>query len=120
MKRNEPFLDYLYRVQYSPERTGMTYVDPETGQRVPLTSDHPYYLSEAFMHERWFVGSPDEVADRIVAWQPRLKLDTLLFHARLPGMTLRRGVEEVETMLKKVAPRVREKIAAHNAKLTTA
>lgn len=117
MKRYDEFLNYLYRIQYSPERTGMTYVDPETGQRVPLTGDHPYYLSEAFLHERWFVGSPEEVADRIVAWQPRLKIDTLLFHARLPGMTFQRGVEELELFLTQVAPRVREKIAVHNGKV---
>src|SRR5690606_18502685 len=111
MKKYDPFLDYLYRVQYSPERTGMTYADPETGERLPLTSDHPYYLSEAFMHERWFVGSPDDIADRVAAWQPRLKLTTLLFHARLPGMTLKQGVEEVELFMRAVAPRIREKIA---------
>jgi alkanesulfonate monooxygenase SsuD/methylene tetrahydromethanopterin reductase-like flavin-dependent oxidoreductase (luciferase family) len=114
MKRYDEFLNYLYRVQYSPERTGMTYVDADTGERLPLTADHPYYLSEPFMHERWFVGSPDEIAERIVAWQPRLKLDTLLFHARLPGMSLKRGVEEVELFLTEVAPRIRTRIAAHN------
>jgi alkanesulfonate monooxygenase SsuD/methylene tetrahydromethanopterin reductase-like flavin-dependent oxidoreductase (luciferase family) len=120
MKRYEPFLDYLYRVQYSPERTGMTYLDQQTGQRVALTKDHPYYLSEAFLRERWFLGSPEEIADEIVAWQPRLKLDTLLFHARLPGMTLERGIDEVKQMLEAVAPRVREKITAHNARIQSA
>src|SRR3546814_16378546 len=92
----------------------MTYFDAPTGERLPLTADHPYYLSEPFMHERWFVGSPDEIAERIVAWQPRLNLDTLLFHARLPDMSLKRGVEEVELFLTEVAPRVRPRSAAHN------
>lgn len=117
MARYEPFLNYLYRVQYSPERTGMTYVDPATGQRAPLTLDHPYYLSEAFLRERWFLGSPEEVAEQIVAWQPRLKLNTLLFHARLPGMSLRQGVEAVELFMGKIAPLVRERIAAHNRRV---
>jgi len=120
MRRYEPFLDYLYRVQYSPERTGMSYLDRDTGQRIPLTKDHPYYLSEAFLRERWFLGAPEEIADDIVAWQPRLKVDTLLFHARLPGMSLERGIAEVKLMLEKVAPRVREKLTAHNGRVLSA
>lgn len=114
LDRHDEFLNYSYRVQYSPERTGMTYVNPETGQRDPLTKDHPYYLSVPFAQERWWIGSPEEVADSIVAWQPRLRLNVISFHPRLPGMSVKRGLEELEVMMKQVAPRVREKIAAIN------
>jgi len=114
LDRHDEFLNYTYRVQYSPERTGMTYLDAETGQRVPLTKDHPYYLSVEFARERWWIGTPEEVADSIVAWQPRLKLDVITFHPRFPGMSIERGIQELETVMKHVVPRVREKIAAIN------
>ncbi|MDB5714833.1 MAG: hypothetical protein JWO15_2230 [Sphingomonadales bacterium] len=115
LDRHAEYLDFSYRVQYSPERTGMTYVDPETGQRLPLTKDHPYYLSVDFARERWWIGSPEEVADSIVAWQPRLKLDVITFHPRFPGMSIKRGVQELEIVMTEVAPRVRARIAAINA-----
>ena len=47
MKRHQPFIDQVYRVQYAPERTGQTYVDPATGERKPLTGDNPLYLPQA-------------------------------------------------------------------------
>ena len=47
IKRHKPYIDHVYRVQYAPERTGQTYIDPATGERKPLTGDNPLYLSEA-------------------------------------------------------------------------
>ena len=112
MARNRPALDHVYRLQYAPERTKASWVDPASGQKVPLTSDHPYYLSEHFVRERWFVGAPEAIADAISSWQPRLNLDRLLFHPLQPGMALKDAVADLECVAKIVAPRVREKLAA--------
>ncbi len=114
LRRHKDGLDFMYRVQYSPERTGMTYVDPATGQRAPLTADNPHYLSQAYVQERWWLGSPDEVADSIVEWQHRLKLDVIRFNPRYPGLSVKDGLAEVELMMTKVAPRVRERLAHIN------
>ncbi|MBL8675383.1 MAG: LLM class flavin-dependent oxidoreductase [Rhodospirillales bacterium] len=106
------YLDHVYRVQYAPERTGLTVRDSATGQRRPLAGDDPYYLSEAFMRERWFLGAPDEIAGQIAAWQRRMRLEHLIFHPRQPGMSLREAVDCVAAVAGRVMPRVRTLLSA--------
>ncbi|MBV8188249.1 MAG: LLM class flavin-dependent oxidoreductase [Alphaproteobacteria bacterium] len=110
VKRHQPYLDHVYRVQYAPERTGQTYVDPATGERKPLTGDNPLYLSEAFMQARWFLGTPAEVAAKMLDWLPRFELQHLIFQARQPGMSLRQAVDSLEAFAKGVMPMVRTKL----------
>ena len=112
MRRHKPYIDHVYRVQYAPERVGLTYIDPATRERRPLTSDNPYYLSETFMQERWFLGAPAEVAEKIIAWQSRLGLDHLIFQPRPPGMPLRQAVDELEAIAKGVLAVVRHRLAS--------
>jgi alkanesulfonate monooxygenase SsuD/methylene tetrahydromethanopterin reductase-like flavin-dependent oxidoreductase (luciferase family) len=100
IKRHQPYLDHVYRVQYAPERTGQTYLDPATGERKPLTGDNPHYLSEAFMQDRWFLGTPAEVAAKMISWLPRLAFDHLIFQARQPGMSLRHAISDLEEIAK--------------------
>jgi alkanesulfonate monooxygenase SsuD/methylene tetrahydromethanopterin reductase-like flavin-dependent oxidoreductase (luciferase family) len=111
MRRHQTYLDHVYRVQYAPERTGMTYRDAGTGERRPLTGDNPYYLSEAFLQDRWFVGSPEEIAAKIVAWMPRLKVRHLIFQARQPGMSLREAVDNLAMIAGRAMPIVRQRLA---------
>jgi alkanesulfonate monooxygenase SsuD/methylene tetrahydromethanopterin reductase-like flavin-dependent oxidoreductase (luciferase family) len=110
MKRHQPFIDHVYRVQYAPERTGQTYVDAATGERKPLTGDNPLYLSEDFMQARWFVGTPGDIAAKMVDWLPRFTLDHFIFQARQPGMTLHHAVDSLEAIAKGVLPVVRAKL----------
>lgn len=112
IKRHQPYLDHVYRVQYAPERTGQTWIDPATGERKPLTNDNPHYLSEAFMQDRWFLGTPAEVAAKMVSWLPRLALDHVIFQARQPGMSLRHAVDSLEAIAKGVIPAVGDGLAA--------
>jgi alkanesulfonate monooxygenase SsuD/methylene tetrahydromethanopterin reductase-like flavin-dependent oxidoreductase (luciferase family) len=115
MHRHKPFIDHVYRVQYAPERVGLSYVDPASGERKPLTGDNPYYLSEAFMQERWLLGTPAEIAAKIVKWQPRLDLDHLIFTPRPPGMSLKQAVGELETIAKEVIPAVTKGLTSPSA-----
>jgi alkanesulfonate monooxygenase SsuD/methylene tetrahydromethanopterin reductase-like flavin-dependent oxidoreductase (luciferase family) len=110
MKRHQPFIDHVYRVQYAPERTGQTYLDPATGERIPLTGDSPYYLSEAFMQARWFLGTPGDIAAKMIEWLPRFELEHFIFQARQPGMSLRHAVDSLEAIAKGVLPAVRAKL----------
>ena len=96
MKRHQPFIDEVYRDQYKPERVGLSYIEKTSGERRPLTSDNPYFLSEEFMQDRWLLGTPAEIAAKIVKWQPRLGMDHLIFTPRPPGMPLRQAVDELE------------------------
>lgn len=100
MKRHQPFIDEVYRVQYKPERVGLSYVDKTTGERKPLASDNPYFMSEEFMQERWFLGTPDDIARKITAWQARLDVDHIIFQPRPPGMPLRQAVDEIGALAK--------------------
>ena len=112
IKRHEPFIDHVYRVQYAPERTGQTYVDPATGERKPLTGDNPLYpLSEAFMQDRWFLGTPAEIAAKMLEWLPRFALEHFIFQARQPGMSLRQAVDSLEALAKDVLPVVRARLS---------
>jgi alkanesulfonate monooxygenase SsuD/methylene tetrahydromethanopterin reductase-like flavin-dependent oxidoreductase (luciferase family) len=106
MKRHQPFIDVVYRVQYKPERIGLTYIDRETKERKPLTSDHPHFMSEAFMQERWLLGTPEDIAARLATWQPRLGMDHLIFTPRPPGMSLKQAVDEIEAIAKGVLSRI--------------
>jgi alkanesulfonate monooxygenase SsuD/methylene tetrahydromethanopterin reductase-like flavin-dependent oxidoreductase (luciferase family) len=102
MKRHQTYIDEVYRVQYKPERVGLSYFDKETGERKPLTSDNPYFMSEEFMQERWFLGTPADIAKKIAEWQPRLGMDHLIFTPRPPGMPLKQAVDELEMITKVV------------------
>jgi len=107
IKRHQPFIDEVYRVQYKPERVGLSYIDKVTGERKPLTSDNPYFMSEEFMQERWLLGTPQDIAAKIAQWQPRLGMDHLIFTPRPPGMSLRQAIDELETIAKGVMPALR-------------
>ncbi len=111
IERHKPFLDHVYRVQYAPERTGQTYLDPATGERKPLTGDNPLYLSQDFMQARWFLGTPDDIAAKMIEWLPRFKLDHFIFQARQPGMSLRQAVDSLEAIAKGALPLVRARLA---------
>jgi len=108
IKRHKPYIDHVYRVQYAPERTGQTYIDPATGERKPLTGDNPLYLSEGFMQDRWFLGTPAEIAAKMIEWLPRFSLKHFIFQGRQPGMTLRHAVDSLEALAKDVLPVVRK------------
>lgn len=112
MRRNQRYLDHVYRVQYAPERTGLTFRDAGTGERRPLTGDNPWYLSEGFMQERWFLGTPEAIAAKIADWQPRLGLQHLIYHPRQPGMPLAEAVGNLEAVAREVMPRLRALLAA--------
>ncbi len=115
MKRHQPFIDQVYRVQYKPERIGLSYVDKATGERKPLTSDNPYFMSEEFMQERWLLGTPADIARKIVDWQPRLGMDHIIFQPRPPGMSLRQAVDEIDAIAKGVMPAVEKAFRSPSA-----
>jgi len=99
-------LDLVYRQQYAPSRTGLTRKDPDTGERVPLTLDDPYYLSEEFMQERWFVGAPEQIAEKLGRWQERMNLRHFIWQPKPPGLPLAKAVRSLERMAKEVMPRL--------------
>ncbi|MPY93693.1 MAG: LLM class flavin-dependent oxidoreductase [Acidimicrobiia bacterium] len=104
----QPYLDHVYRVQYAPERTGLTRVDPGTGERRQLTSQDPYYLSPEFVGERWAIGSAETCAGLVSGWLDRMRLDRLVFQPKMPGRPLADAVRAVERVTTELWPRLRE------------
>ncbi|HEY6980543.1 LLM class flavin-dependent oxidoreductase [Reyranella sp.] len=115
IRRRQRFIDEVYRVQYKPERVGLSYTDRVTGERRPLTSDNAYFMSEGFMQDRWFLGTPADIAGKIVDWQPRLDVDHIIFQPRPPGMSLRQAVGELEVIAKEVIPVVKRSLTSLSA-----
>ncbi len=100
----EPFLEHVYRVQYAPERTGLTYRDPATGESRRLTSDDPYYLSREFIDDRWAIGSAAHCAAMIDRWLDAMRLDRLIFHPKPAGRPLADAVRAMERVVGELWP----------------
>ena len=109
------YLDYVYRVQYSPERTGITYVDEQTGERKQIRSgDDPYYLSRPFIDQRFVVGSPESCAAKITQIIDTMRLDRFIFRPQFPGQPLDDAVSTIRRMTTEVMPLVK----AHSSRCT--
>ena len=61
----------------------------------------------SFMQDRWFLGTPAEIAAKMIEWLPRFSLKHFIFQGRQPGMTLRHAVDSLEALAKDVLPVVR-------------
>ena len=67
------------------------------------------------MQDRWFLGTPAEIAAKMIEWLPRFALTHLIFQGRQPGMTLRHAVDSLEALAKGVLPKVRATLAGPRA-----
>ncbi|MEZ5406945.1 MAG: LLM class flavin-dependent oxidoreductase [Acidimicrobiales bacterium] len=103
----EPYLNHVYRVQYAPERTGLTYKDPATGEQRQLTSDDPYYLSRQFIDDRWAIGSVEHCVDLIDGWLNTMRLDRLIFHPKPAGRSLAEAVRAMARVTQVLWPALR-------------
>lgn len=62
--------------------------------------------------ERYFVGSPDEVAEGLIRLHEQAPYDHFCFWGRLPGITHEQALENMRLFASEVAPRVREAVKA--------
>ncbi len=114
LARHAATIDLVYREQYAPERTGLTWRDPRTGERRAMTRDDPDYLSAAFVAGRWLVGQPETMVAEIVAGQAAMKLDRLVWQPKLPGTPLKDAVENLEIMARDVIAPVRSRLTSRS------
>jgi len=54
--------------------------------------------------KRWLLGTPADIVGKLKEWQPRLKMDHLIFTPRPPGMSLRQAVDELTVIARDVVP----------------
>ena len=62
--------------------------------------------------ERYFVGTPDEVARGLIQVHQEAPYDHFCFWGRLPGITHERALESMRLFASEVAPRVRDAVKA--------
>jgi alkanesulfonate monooxygenase SsuD/methylene tetrahydromethanopterin reductase-like flavin-dependent oxidoreductase (luciferase family) len=106
-----PHLEYVYRVTYPPELTGLTVRDARTGERRPVRADDPEFLSDDFLRERFVVGDVEHCVARLADQARAMRLDRLVFRPQFPGQPLAEAVATVERMVGEVMPAVRERLA---------
>ena len=106
MKRHQPFIDEVYRVQYKPERIGLSlHRQGDRSERKPLTSDHPHFMSEDFMQERWLLGTPEDIAAKLVALAAAPRHGPPDLHAPpARHVAASQAVDEIEAIAKGVIP----------------
>src|SRR5690242_885805 len=66
----------------------------------------PALRPEDMDRDRYLVGTPDEVADRLIALYREAPFDHLAFWGRLPGLTAARAAAATRLFAAEVAPRV--------------
>lgn len=65
---------------------------------------------EALMADRFLIGSPDEVAEQIVALHKRLGVNHLVMSTEWAGMPESLAIETIDMLAKEVFPRVQQGI----------
>ena len=63
---------------------------------------------EYLIKDRFFIGSPDEVAEQIIALKTRLGVNHIVMSTEWAGMPESLAVETIEMIAKEVFPRVRQ------------
>jgi alkanesulfonate monooxygenase SsuD/methylene tetrahydromethanopterin reductase-like flavin-dependent oxidoreductase (luciferase family) len=63
---------------------------------------------EALIGDRFLIGSPDEVASKIIALQRRLGVNHLVMSTEWAGMAETLAIETIEMIAKEVFPLVRQ------------
>ena len=80
----------------------------EWGQDMPTGDGGLGQGFEALMQDRFLIGSPDEVADQILALHRRLGINHLVMSTEWAGMSETLAVETIDMLAKEVFPRVRQ------------
>jgi alkanesulfonate monooxygenase SsuD/methylene tetrahydromethanopterin reductase-like flavin-dependent oxidoreductase (luciferase family) len=63
---------------------------------------------ESLIGDRFLIGSPDEVADQVLALHRRLGVNHLVMSTEWAGMPERLAVETIEMVAQELIPRVRQ------------
>jgi alkanesulfonate monooxygenase SsuD/methylene tetrahydromethanopterin reductase-like flavin-dependent oxidoreductase (luciferase family) len=67
---------------------------------------------EDLPRERYYVGAPEEVAEKLIGLYEAAPYDHLCFWARLPGVAHEQALESMRLFASEVAPRVRDAVKA--------
>lgn len=65
---------------------------------------------EDLIEDRFFIGSPDDVAEQIVRFHKRVGMNHIVLSMHWPGLDVARSIEAMELFAEEVMPRVRQGI----------
>ena len=63
---------------------------------------------EALMKDRFFIGSPDDVADQLIKFNKRIGMNHVVMSLHWPGLEVARSIESMQLIAEEVFPRVRQ------------
>jgi alkanesulfonate monooxygenase SsuD/methylene tetrahydromethanopterin reductase-like flavin-dependent oxidoreductase (luciferase family) len=65
---------------------------------------------EDLIEDRFFIGSPDDVAEQIIRFHRRVGMNHIVISLHWPGLEVARSIEAMELFAEEVIPRVRQGI----------
>ena len=63
---------------------------------------------EELLKDRFFIGSPDDVAEQIIKFNKRLGINHIVMSMHWPGLEVARSMETMQLLAEEVFPRVRQ------------
>jgi len=80
------------------------------GRSRPGETDELGQPFEDLMQDRFFIGSPEDVADQIVKFHKRVGMNHVVMSMHWPGLEVARSMESMEIFAEEVMPLVRQAI----------
>lgn len=80
------------------------------GRSRPGEEDELGQPFEDLLKDRFFIGSPDDVAEQIIKFHKRVGMNHVVMSMHWPGLEVARSVEAMELFAEEVFPRVRQGI----------
>jgi alkanesulfonate monooxygenase SsuD/methylene tetrahydromethanopterin reductase-like flavin-dependent oxidoreductase (luciferase family) len=65
---------------------------------------------EDLIEDRFFIGSPDDVAEQIIRFHKRVGMNHIVLSMHWPGLEVARSIDSMELFAEEVVPRVRQGI----------
>jgi alkanesulfonate monooxygenase SsuD/methylene tetrahydromethanopterin reductase-like flavin-dependent oxidoreductase (luciferase family) len=78
------------------------------GRSRPDNRDELGQPFEELLKDRFFIGSPDDVAEQIIAFNKRVGMNHIVMSMHWPGLEVARSIETMQLLSEEVFPRVRQ------------
>ena len=78
------------------------------GRSRPDNKDELGQPFEKLLKDRFFIGSPDDVAEQIIAFNKRVGMNHIVMSMHWPGLEVARSIETMQLLSEEVFPRVRQ------------
>lgn len=76
------------------------------GRSRPDNKDELGQPFEELMADRFFIGSPDDVAEQIIKFNKRIGMNHIVMSMHWPGLEIARSMEAMQLFAEEVMPRV--------------